>query len=139
MSQEFLNGRYTHSLVYQKGGIGVPGRMEGYPFHHVFLKKVTQGIGFRMMHYLTFLPVLLFWHQIDVRINKLFSCQDKFPPASKPCLVHSGDCFYKRPDDTYFPISFLIYRLKEDYPKAKVVGHRDLPGVKKDCPCLKCN
>lgn len=40
---------------------------------------------------------------------------------------------------TYFPISFLIYSLKEDYPKAKVVGHRDLPGVKKDCPCLKCN
>jgi hypothetical protein len=27
--------------------------------------------------------------------------------------------------------------LKEDYPEAKVVGHRDLPGVKKDCPCYK--
>ena len=37
----------------------------------------------------------------------------------------------------------LLERSKEDYPEAKVVGHRDLPGVKKDCPCfevyLDCN
>ena len=31
----------------------------------------------------------------------------------------------------------LMQRLKEDYPNAKVVGHRDLPGVKKDCPCFE--
>ncbi len=31
----------------------------------------------------------------------------------------------------------LLERLKEDYPEAKVVGHRDLPGVKKDCPCFE--
>jgi N-acetyl-anhydromuramyl-L-alanine amidase AmpD len=31
----------------------------------------------------------------------------------------------------------LIERLKEDYPEAKVVGHRDLPGVSKDCPCFE--
>ena len=29
----------------------------------------------------------------------------------------------------------LLIRLKEDYPEARVVGHRDLPGVQKDCPC----
>jgi len=29
--------------------------------------------------------------------------------------------------------------LKEDYPDARVVGHRDLPGVKKDCPCFDVN
>ena len=29
----------------------------------------------------------------------------------------------------------LLTRLKEDYPEARVVGHRELPGVKKDCPC----
>ena len=23
-----------------------------------------------------------------------------------------------------------------DFPKAKVVGHRDFPGVAKECPCL---
>ena len=31
----------------------------------------------------------------------------------------------------------LLERLKADYPDAKVVGHRDLPGVKKDCPCFE--
>ena len=45
-----------------------------------------------------------------------------------------------RPCDTRTPeqkktLCKLIERLREDYPEAKVVGHRDLPGVKKDCPC----
>ena len=45
-----------------------------------------------------------------------------------------------RPCDTRTPeqketLQRLLERLKEDYPDAKVVGHRDLPGVKKDCPC----
>ena len=31
----------------------------------------------------------------------------------------------------------LLKRLKEDYPEARVVGHRDLPGVKKACPCFE--
>ena len=31
----------------------------------------------------------------------------------------------------------LLERLKEDYPEARVVGHRDLPGVKKACPCFE--
>ena len=31
----------------------------------------------------------------------------------------------------------LLERLNEDYPEAKVVGHRNLPGVKKDCPCFE--
>ena len=34
-------------------------------------------------------------------------------------------------------ISIRKVELKEDYPEARVVGHRDLPGVKKDCPCYK--
>ena len=29
----------------------------------------------------------------------------------------------------------LLQRLREDYPEARVVGHRDLPGVRKECPC----
>lgn len=33
----------------------------------------------------------------------------------------------------------LLERLKEDYPDARVVGHWDLPGVKKDCPCFDVN
>ena len=45
-----------------------------------------------------------------------------------------------RPCDTRTPeqketLQKLLERLKEDYPDARVVGHRDLPGVKKDCPC----
>ena len=115
----------------------MPGRMEGYPFHHVFLKKETQGIGFRMMHYLTFLPVLLFWHQIDVRINKLFLVKISFHLHQSLALCIQVITSIKDRTITYFPISFLIYSLKEDYPEAKVVGHRDLPGVKKDCQCYK--
>lgn len=30
----------------------------------------------------------------------------------------------------------LIVSLTEKYPDAKVVGHRDFPGVKKACPCF---
>lgn len=30
----------------------------------------------------------------------------------------------------------LLERLKTDYPHARIVGHRDLPNVMKDCPCF---
>ena len=47
-----------------------------------------------------------------------------------------------RPFDTRTPeqkgmLRKLLERLKEDYSGARVVGHRDLPGVKKDCPCYE--
>ena len=29
----------------------------------------------------------------------------------------------------------LLRQLHEDYPKARIIGHRELPGVHKDCPC----
>ena len=46
-----------------------------------------------------------------------------------------------RPTDTRTPeqketLQRLLERLKEDYPDARIVGHGDLPGVKKDCPCF---
>jgi hypothetical protein len=31
----------------------------------------------------------------------------------------------------------LLERLKEDYPEARIVGHRDLQGVQKDCLCFE--
>ena len=31
---------------------------------------------------------------------------------------------------------FLLKDLKESYPKAKIVGHRDFPNVRKECPCF---
>ena len=30
----------------------------------------------------------------------------------------------------------LLRSLKQDYPDAQILGHRDLPGVRKDCPCF---
>ena len=30
----------------------------------------------------------------------------------------------------------LLKRLKAEHPDARIVGHRDLPGVKKACPCF---
>ena len=30
----------------------------------------------------------------------------------------------------------LLGRLAERFPKAEILGHRDFPGVKKDCPCF---
>ena len=49
-----------------------------------------------------------------------------------------------RPADTRTPqqkdtLHRLLQRLKEDCPQARVVGHRDLPGVRKACPCFEVN
>ena len=46
-----------------------------------------------------------------------------------------------RPKDTRTPeqkaaLWFLLEDLKKDYPKAKIVGHRDFPHVAKQCPCF---
>lgn len=30
----------------------------------------------------------------------------------------------------------LVNSLKQQFPQAKIVGHRDLPGVQKACPCF---
>lgn len=29
----------------------------------------------------------------------------------------------------------LLKQLRQEYPQARIVGHRDLPNVHKDCPC----
>jgi N-acetylmuramoyl-L-alanine amidase len=34
----------------------------------------------------------------------------------------------------YRRLGMLLTRLKQSYPKALILGHRDLPNVKKDCP-----
>ena len=36
-------------------------------------------------------------------------------------------------------IASITESLKADYPDAVIVGHRDLPGVHKDCPCFDCS
>ena len=45
------------------------------------------------------------------------------------------------PDDTRTPaqkhaLITLLRSLKVDYPDAEILGHRDLPWVKKRCPCF---
>lgn len=39
-------------------------------------------------------------------------------------------------DDQYAALAGLLLDLRKDYPSAEVLGHRDLPRVKKDCPCF---
>ena len=46
-----------------------------------------------------------------------------------------------RPADTRTPeqkaaLVALLRSLKQDYPDAVILGHRDLPNVHKDCPCF---
>ena len=46
-----------------------------------------------------------------------------------------------KPADTRTPaqketLRKLLFRLKTDYPNARIVGHRDLPNVHKACPCF---
>ena len=46
-----------------------------------------------------------------------------------------------RPANTLTPaqkesLEALLYSLAIDYPDADILGHRDLPGVRKECPCL---
>ena len=30
----------------------------------------------------------------------------------------------------------LLKQLRRDYPQARIIGHRELPNVRKDCPCF---
>jgi N-acetyl-anhydromuramyl-L-alanine amidase AmpD len=32
----------------------------------------------------------------------------------------------------------LLKQLRRDYPQARIIGHRELPNVRKDCPCFSC-
>ena len=62
--------------------------------------------------------------------------------------LHSlGVCYeggldeHGKSDDTRTPaqraaLIALLRSLKVDYPDARILGHRDLPNVHKDCPCF---
>lgn len=46
-----------------------------------------------------------------------------------------------RPEDTRTSeqkaaLRALLKNLKADYPDAKILGHRDFPNVRKECPCF---
>lgn len=56
------------------------------------------------------------------------------------CLVGGIDPNGKSEDnftaDQFASLAELLQKLRQDFPKASVLGHRDLPNVKKDCPCF---
>lgn len=39
-------------------------------------------------------------------------------------------------DEQWNSLVVLLRTLRQKYPKAKIQGHRDFPGVKKACPCF---
>jgi N-acetylmuramoyl-L-alanine amidase len=57
------------------------------------------------------------------------------------CLVGGLDPKTSRPSPAFAPVQFtalegLVRDLLRDHPGAEVLGHRDFPGVAKDCPCF---
>ncbi len=56
------------------------------------------------------------------------------------CLV-GGLSDLNKPENNFTPNQFeslyrLLKQLKENYPDAKILGHRDLANVQKQCPCF---
>lgn len=56
------------------------------------------------------------------------------------CLVGGLD-EHGKPDNNFNPAQMVSLRvlckgLGVEYPGAEVIGHRDVPGVAKDCPCF---
>jgi N-acetylmuramoyl-L-alanine amidase len=57
------------------------------------------------------------------------------------CLVGGLNNDTYKPEDNYTPqqwdaLKKLLTAMAKKYPDAKVLGHRDFPNVKKDCPCF---
>lgn len=57
------------------------------------------------------------------------------------CLVGGLNNATFKPENNYTPqqwesLKRLLTTLLKRYPKAKVLGHRDFPGVQKACPCF---
>ena len=57
------------------------------------------------------------------------------------CLVGGLNDKTFKPEDNFTPQQWaslrkLVSDLLKKYPKAKVLGHRDFPGVQKACPCF---
>jgi N-acetyl-anhydromuramyl-L-alanine amidase AmpD len=59
-------------------------------------------------------------------------------------IVYEGGLDEKgRPADTRTELQkaslwSLLKALRAEYPTARIVGHNELPGVKKACPCFSC-
>ena len=51
-------------------------------------------------------------------------------------LNEKGEAEDTRTEAQKHALIALLRALKADYPDAQILGHRDLPRVKKDCPCF---
>ncbi len=90
------------------------------------------------------------YHYYITRDGQLHFCRpERLPGAhARKYNQHSiGVCYEGglnekgRPADTRTPaqkatLASLLYSLKIDYPDAAIIGHRDLPWVRKSCPCF---
>ena len=54
-------------------------------------------------------------------------------------LDESGKTADTRPPEQKEQLRELLWKLHTLFPHALIVGHRDLPGVKKACPCFSCD
>ena len=90
------------------------------------------------------------YHYYITKDGKLHKCrpEDMIGAHARRYNAHSiGVCYEGgldangKPADTRTPaqkhtLIALLRALKADYPDAQILGHRDLPWVKKDCPCF---
>ena len=90
------------------------------------------------------------YHYYITKDGKLHKCrpEDVIGAHARRYNAHSiGVCYEGGLDakgekaDTRTPaqkqtLITLLRALKADYPDARILGHRDLPWVKKDCPCF---
>ncbi len=53
-------------------------------------------------------------------------------------LDESGKPCDTRTMEQKIQLEELLWRLHRLFPNALIVGHRELPGVKKECPCFSC-
>lgn len=56
------------------------------------------------------------------------------------CLVgginEHGDAENNFTDEQFVALHELLQSMKIRYPSAEIIGHRDVPNTKKDCPCF---
>ena len=90
------------------------------------------------------LPLLHYegWHGLSMRPESEEGAHARHYNAHSIGICYEGGLDEKgKPADTRTPaqkasLEDLLYSLVLDYPDAEILGHRDLPWVRKSCPCF---